>query len=75
LTYEAPVGVTDSDYHLVLITVPSLYYFNAAAMDVGLGEFSTLEGGQQVTVSPEDAAGMKISDREEAKLVSRWGEM
>lgn len=75
LSYEVQVGVTDSDYPLVLITVPSLYYFNAAAMDVGLGEFSTLEGGPQVTVSPEDAVGMKISDGEEARLVSRWGEL
>ena len=83
---ENPVGVTEIDYKvssvkanteypLVMITVPSLYYFNAAAMDVGLGEFSLLEGEPELVISPEDAAVMKLENGGEVKVASKWGSL
>src|SRR4030042_5368692 len=59
----------------MLITVPSLYYFNAAAMDVGLGEFSMVEGEPELAISPDDAAAVKLENGSEAKLASRWGSL
>ncbi len=65
--------VSTKDYPLMLITIPSLYYFNAAAMDVGLGEFSLLESEPELIISPDDAVIMNLENGSEAKLDSRWG--
>jgi predicted molibdopterin-dependent oxidoreductase YjgC len=75
LTYNIPAAVTDKKYPLIISAVPGLYYFNAAAMDAGLGEFSILESEPRVTVSAEDAAGMGLSEGDGVKLVSKWGEV
>ena len=83
---ESPVGITDieykassvrtnKDYPLTLVTIPSLYYFNAAAMDVGLGEFSLLEDEPELVISPDDAAVMNLENGNEAKIVSKWGSL
>jgi formate dehydrogenase (NADP+) alpha subunit len=73
IDYKASAVKANEEYPLILITVPSLYYFNAAAMDVGLGEFSMLEGEAELAVSPVDAVAMKLENGSEAKLVSKWG--
>ncbi|MFC1946916.1 molybdopterin-dependent oxidoreductase [Chloroflexota bacterium] len=75
IDYKASAVKANNDYPLMLITVPSLYYFNAAAMDIGLGEFSLLEGEPELVISPDDAAAMKLENGSEAKLVSKWGEL
>ncbi len=75
LDYKVSSVKSDREYPMTMITLPSLYYFNAAAMDVGLGEFSILEGEPELLVNPDDAAGMKLEDGGEAKLVSKQGNL
>lgn len=75
IDYKTSTVKTTKDYPLMLITIPSLYYFDAAAMDVGLGEFSILEGEAELAVSPTDAAAMKLENGSEAKLASKWGSL
>ena len=75
LDYKSPAELADGDYPLILTTEPSLYYFHAGAMEVGLGEFSVLDGGASVEVNPVDAIKLGISDGEAVRVVSRRGEV
>jgi len=75
LEYKSSAEVADTNYPLILTTAPSLYYFHAGAMGVGLGEFSVLAGEAQVVVNPKDAAEHGIANGEAVQVVSRWGGM
>jgi formate dehydrogenase alpha subunit len=75
LQYNPSPRATDADYPLLLTTEPSLYYFHAGAMDVGLGEFSILDGGARVVVNPDDAARLEVNNGEAVRVVSRQGEV
>ena len=75
IDYKASSVKANAEYPLMMITVPSLYYFNAPAMDVGLGEFSLLEGEPELVISPDDAAVMKLENGSEAKVTSKWGSL
>jgi anaerobic selenocysteine-containing dehydrogenase len=66
---------SNKDYPLMLITVPSLYYFDAAAMDIGLGEFSMLEVKPELVISPEDAEIKDLENGKEVKLATKWGSL
>ncbi|MDI6815004.1 MAG: molybdopterin-dependent oxidoreductase [Dehalococcoidales bacterium] len=48
---------------------------SAGAMEVGLGEFSVLNGGASVEVNPVDAVKLRIDDGEAVRVVSRRGEV
>jgi predicted molibdopterin-dependent oxidoreductase YjgC len=75
LKYKPPTELADNEYPFILTTSPSLYYFHAGAMDIGLGEFSVLEGEALVEINPEDAARLGISDSEVVRIVSRRGKV
>jgi len=75
IDYKASTVKSNKDYPLMLITLPSLYYFNAAAMDIGLGEFSLLEGKPELLISPDDAEIMDLGNGDEVKLASKWGSL
>ena len=75
IDYKASSVKTNKDYPLMLIPVPSLYYFNDAAMDVGLGEFSMLEGEPELVINHNDAAVTDLENGGEANLASRWGNL
>ena len=75
LKYKPPAESADDNYSFILTTSPSLYYFHAGAMDIGLGEFSVLEGGALVEINPADATKLGISDGEVVHVVSRRGKV
>jgi len=75
LEYKSSAEAADANYPLILTTEPSLYYFHAGAMSVGLGEFSVLAGEAQVVVNPEDAAEHGVTNGEAVRVVSRRGGM
>jgi len=75
LEYKSSAELADVNYPFILTTSPSLYYFHAGAMDIGLGEFSVLEGEALVEINPVDATKLGVSDGEEVRVVSRRGEV
>jgi predicted molibdopterin-dependent oxidoreductase YjgC len=74
LNYQ-PSREASADYPLLLTTEPSLYYFHAGAMGVGLGEFSVLSRESELKVGLEDSAKQGIINGETVRVVSPWGEV
>jgi formate dehydrogenase alpha subunit len=73
LEYKPSLEAADANYPLILTGEPSLYNFNNAAMDTGLGAFSVLAGEAQVTVNPGDANDNGINDGETVRIISKRG--
>ncbi len=75
LKYRASAEVPDKEYPLILTTGRSLYHYHTGTMTRRVTGLNIIEPEGTIEINPIDAAHLKISDGEKAKVISRRGEV
>ena len=75
LKYRASAEVPDKEYPLILTTGRSLYHYHTGTMTRKVTGLNIIEPEGTIEINPIDAAHLKISDGEKAKVISRRGEV
>jgi predicted molibdopterin-dependent oxidoreductase YjgC len=73
--YQPPIEQPDSEYPLVLSTGRTLYHYNSATMTMREGGITDKQEEPFFEISAEDAAAHGLAQGDEARLVSRRGEL
>ncbi len=73
LEYRQIAEVTDIDYPLILLTKNNIY--SSGLLTKKVNGLNILSSNGHLYINPKDAIDFEISDREEVKVISRWGEI
>ncbi len=75
LAYKPPAESPDADYPLVLTTDRSLFHYHTGTMTRKVKGLNIFRGEELVSINPQDAKVLDVSDGEMVRVVSRRGKV